>query len=81
MVFDDEGIASMPRHVRPLSRTQYKYSEDRDDELVRKRLFKKTYVKKGTPNETDNASNPPPLNLPDSDEDDALSYFQKLAEE
>ena len=40
LVFDDDGIASMPRLVKPLKDTEYKYREERDDEKEMKRLRK-----------------------------------------
>ena len=42
MIFDDDGIATMPRKISPLSKTEYQYKEDRDTLKVRKkRLYNK----------------------------------------
>ena len=40
MIFDNEGIARMPSHIRPLKDTEYQYREDRDDIKQNKRKLR-----------------------------------------
>ena len=44
MVFDDDGIASMPRHIKPLKGTEHRYREERDDLTIRKKRLRKPHA-------------------------------------
>lgn len=42
MVFDDHGVANMPRNIKPIKDAQYQYREDRDDVKFRKKILDKS---------------------------------------
>ena len=58
-----------------------RYDEETDNEDSSRGNFAPDWAAKSTPTANFNAPDITPTKSADSDEDDALSYFQKLAEE